>query len=116
MVDPLLAKSRSTPHVKMEITLTGHTKCVLWAVDALFGGKDAKKPLGASWLRFFGLAEDSFPRFRHHLRVAAAAHDWGKANDGFQNMVENTGEQVVRHEHLSGLLLAYLFDDSSTVA
>jgi CRISPR-associated endonuclease/helicase Cas3 len=113
---PLLAKSKSRPQIDMEITLTGHTKCVLWATDALFGGKDSPKPLAKSWLRFFGLAVEDFPRFRHHLRVAAAAHDWGKANDGFQNMVEKTGEQVVRHEHLSGLLLADLLVDASTIA
>jgi CRISPR-associated endonuclease Cas3-HD len=105
MVAPLLAKSKSGPQIDMEITLTGHTKCVLWAIDALFGGKDSPTPLAKSWLRFFGLTEEDFPRFRHHLRVAAAAHDWGKANDGFQNMVKKEGEQVVRHEHLSGLLL-----------
>ena len=116
MVAPLLAKSKSRPQIDMEITLTGHTKCVLWAIDALFGGKDSPTLLAKSWLRFFGLAEEDFPRFRRHLRVAAAAHDWGKANDGFQNMVEKTGEQVVRHEHLSGLLLADMIADEAVSA
>ena len=48
-----------------------------------------------------------------HLRVSAAAHDWGKANNGFQDAVTKQGDQVVRHEHLSGLLLADLIADGS---
>jgi len=105
--DPLLAKSRSTRDLGFlpEITLIGHTSCVLAAVDALFG-MDSPTRLGRSWLRFFGLPDEDFNRFRRHLRVAAAAHDWGKANDGFQDAVEKRDDQVVRHEHLSGLLLA----------
>ena len=72
--------------------------------------------LGRSWLRFFGLDEADFGRFRRHLRVAAAAHDWGKANDGFQDAVTEGGEQVVRHEHLSGLLLAEMLADDKARA
>ena len=46
-----------------------------------------------------------FALFLRYLRIAAAAHDWGKANDGFQAAVQKSGDQVIRHEHLSGLLL-----------
>lgn len=109
----LLAKSRPKAGgvAPPEMLLVGHTACVLRAADALFGSDRGPTPLGRSWLRFFGLAEAEFARFRRHLRVAAAAHDWGKANDGFQSMVGEGGEQVVRHEHLSGFLLADLFAD-----
>jgi len=108
--DPLLAKSGRT--IVPEITLVGHTRCVLLAVEALFGTADRPTRLARSWLAFFGLGPDDFPRFLRHLRVAAAAHDWGKANDGFQGAVGNdavTGgplTQAIRHEHLSGLLLS----------
>ncbi len=117
MSDRLLAKSRSRQEsgFRPEITLIGHTACVLSAIDALFG-MESPTQLAQSWLRFFGLLDGDFGRFRHHLRVAAAAHDWGKANDGFQNMVKKEGEQVVRHEHLSGLLLADLIADPSILA
>jgi len=114
MSDSLLAKSRprGDPGTPPEITLTGHTSCVLKAVEALFGAEGSPTRLGRSWLRFFGLKEEDFGRFLRHLRIAAAAHDWGKANDGFQDAVTDRGEQVVRHEHLSGLILAEVLADS----
>src|SRR5262249_26527562 len=41
-----------------------------------------------------------------NLCAAAGCHDWGKANDGFQALVHGgKGEQVIRHEHLSALML-----------
>ena len=116
MLGSLLAKSKSGPAVAPEITLTGHTACVLRAADALFGREDAPTNLARSWLQFFGLWTADFGRFRRHLRVAAAAHDWGKANDGFQDAVSEGAEQVVRHEHLSGLLLAELYSDERVLA
>jgi CRISPR-associated endonuclease/helicase Cas3 len=88
---------------------------VLNAVTALFGQPDAPTRLAESWLRFFGLARGDFPRFLRHLRVAAAAHDWGKANQAFQDAVKGQGEQVIRHEHLSGLLLAEWIADRSVL-
>jgi len=118
MTDQLLAKSKPKHEsvIRDEITLIGHTKCVLTAADALFGAESTPTRLGRSWLRFFSLDEDDFDRFRRHLRVAAAAHDWGKANNGFQDAVTDGGEQVVRHEHLSGLLLAEVFADAKARA
>ena len=83
MKDPLLAKSWAEPNAApLPRTLVGHTACVLSAVTALFGQPDAPTRLAESWLRFFGLARSEFPRFLRHLRVAAAGHDWGKANRG----------------------------------
>ena len=38
--------------------------------------------------------------------ASAGCHDLGKANDGFQKAVRNKGDQSIRHEHLSGLLLS----------
>jgi CRISPR-associated endonuclease/helicase Cas3 len=106
MHDTLLAKSKSGPNIVPEITLTGHTDCVLRAVDALFLQEGAPTRLAGSWLQFFGLGVTDFGRFHSHLRVAAAFHDVGKANDGFQDKVLTGGPQLIRHEHLSGLLMA----------
>ena len=106
MIHQLMAKSGE---VRAETTLVGHTRCVLDAVDALFANAEGgSSRLGRSWLRFFGLDDETFPRFRKHLRVAAAAHDWGKANDGFQGVVTSKPgvQQFIRHEILSALMLA----------
>ncbi len=118
MKDPLLAKSWKGPvaEAPFAITLVGHTACVLRAVAALFGHGKCPTRLAKSWLRFFGLAEADFPRFLRHLRVAAAVHDWGKANLAFQDAVTKKEEQVIRHEHLSGFLLADLIADKEVLA
>jgi CRISPR-associated endonuclease/helicase Cas3 len=58
--------------------------------------------------------------FARCLRSAGALHDWGKANDGFQAMVTGGPPDVMRHEHLSGLLMglpgmdAWLRSESQT--
>lgn len=96
----LLAKSPES-----EKTLVEHTQDVLQSAKSLFGDEGPTR-LGRAWLRFFGIAEDRWPVFSRLLRVSAAAHDWGKANDGFQSMVRREGVQAVWHEHLSALLLA----------
>jgi CRISPR-associated endonuclease/helicase Cas3 len=103
MTERLLAKSGKP--IRPERTLTGHTAAVLRAVEALFIANGGPSRLALSWLRFFCLAAGDFARFLRHLRIAAVTHDLGKANDGFQAAVHQCGEQVVRHEHLSGLLL-----------
>ena len=108
-VTSLFAKSARTESTAK--TLPEHTDDVLRAVYALFGQERSPTRLAKSWLRFFGLSEEDFSRILRHLRVGAAAHDWGKANDGFQDAVNHGGEQVIRHEHLSGLLLAELIAD-----
>ena len=109
--EPLLAKARPKSQAipADEITLVGDTSCVLAAAAALFGGS-TPSVLGRAWLRFFDLTPADFSRFRHHLRAAAAAHDWGKANSGFQAAVTQRADQVIRHEHLSALMLVEIFD------
>ncbi|MEJ7595319.1 MAG: CRISPR-associated helicase Cas3', partial [Planctomycetaceae bacterium] len=57
------------------------------------------------WLRFFRIP-DCWPRFHRNLIAACALHDWGKANDSFQKALIGAGEQAIRHEHLSALLIA----------
>lgn len=111
---PLLAKSLKPGYPCK--TLLGHTQDVLNALAALFGRYDQPTRLGKAWMRFFGLPQADFDRFLRHLRVAGALHDWGKANDGFQGAVTKGDEQAVRHEHLSGLLLADLITDKAILA
>lgn len=61
---------------------------------------------GNAWLRFFRL--EGAERFLLHLRIAALFHDIGKANEDFYQMVSGKGrrrEQLLRHEHISALVL-----------
>jgi CRISPR-associated endonuclease/helicase Cas3 len=99
----LLAKST---HQGPPLTLVQHTIDVMDAAEWLFGVRGEPTRLGQAWLRFFRIAKDHFPVFHINLLASAAFHDWGKANDGMQNLLLGQGKQVIRHEHLSGLLLA----------
>lgn len=88
------------------VTLEAHTQSVLEAVRAMFGRADSPTRLARHWLRFFRLPDNAFTAFYWNTWLAAAFHDIGKANDGFQSAVTHHGEQLIRHEHLSGLLLS----------
>jgi CRISPR-associated endonuclease/helicase Cas3 len=87
------------------ITLSSHTGHVLRATTQMFGDHGHPKRLVHRWLRFFRLEATDFDVFFSNLWLAAACHDLGKANDGFQAMLDHTAQQSIRHEHLSGLLL-----------
>ena len=101
--NPLLAKS--TAPGGREITVAGHTRDVMDAAAALFGEPGDPTPLAAEWCRFFGLADpDGFLR---NARAAAFCHDWGKANDGFQRMLARRGDQLLRHEQVSAILMCW---------
>jgi CRISPR-associated endonuclease/helicase Cas3 len=84
------------------LSLLQHTLDVLGAAEFLF---DQKGRLLESWLRFFKLQRDESERFWRILKVAILFHDWGKANRGFQGLLVGEGDQLIRHEHLSALLL-----------
>jgi CRISPR-associated endonuclease/helicase Cas3 len=57
-----------------------------------------------AWCRFFRIEEQE--RFLLHLRLAALFHDIGKANEDFYQMVSGKGKgQLLRHEHISALVL-----------
>lgn len=101
--DKLLAKS---PLAGREITLLEHTKHVIESAQALFGTAMRPTRLGRCWLRFFNLDDEAWPVFHANLLAACALHDWGKANDGFQDEVRGKRDsQAIRHEHLSALLI-----------
>ncbi len=103
-MNELLAKSSHGD--RPPITLLQHTIDVMNAAEWLFGRPAAPTRLGSTWLCFFKIPEERYPVFHVNLIAAAGFHDWGKANDGFQKMLRREGEDVIRHEHLGGLLLA----------
>ncbi|MFM8275016.1 MAG: CRISPR-associated helicase Cas3' [Gemmata sp.] len=104
-MDDLLAKSLrgNDPPV----TLLKHTCDVMDAAEALFGNSQGPTRLGKCWLRFFRIPEVPWEKFHGNLLAACGLHDWGKANDGFQNAVRKQGQQAIRHEHFSALLVAH---------
>ncbi|MBC7821616.1 MAG: CRISPR-associated endonuclease Cas3'', partial [Planctomycetaceae bacterium] len=101
-MESLFAKS------KPRLTLVAHTDDVWRAFVSLFGTQAQPTPLGECWRRFFGLKD--FGLFWRCTEAAAVFHDWGKANESFQTAVSPANEykwcQTIRHEHLSGLMLA----------
>jgi len=63
---------------------------------------------GQNWCRFFQIeGEANQQKFLLNLQVAALFHDIGKANEDFYAAVTSPGflPQVLRHEHLSALIL-----------
>lgn len=102
MPDRILAKSPVQGEV---VTLGAHAATVMKAAEYLFGSANKPTRLGRKWLKFFALSPDQFPRFAINLQLATLFHDLGKANDGFQAALQHRGEQPIRHEHLSALLL-----------
>src|SRR5690348_7876384 len=101
-MDTLWGKYRTTG-----ITLLRHTLDVVEAGDALFGTADRPTHLGDCWLRFFKLPGQQWERFYWNLLAGELLHDWGKANDGMQRVLTGHGEQAIRHEHFSALLIAH---------
>lgn len=104
MNTPLLAKSSVSG--KPPKTLVEHTRDVIAAASFLYGNESQPTRLAREWLRFFRLESADYNRFLANTLAAAAFHDPGKANDGFQKVVTHAGDQSIRHEHLSGLLLS----------
>lgn len=109
----ILAKSPSKngSGVVTYVTLCQHTRDVVESAKALFGDKLPSR-LSKRWLSFFGIPgkRDVFHR---NLIAACLLHDWGKANDTFQNAVLRKGTQAIRHEHLSALLISLPFVQST---
>jgi CRISPR-associated endonuclease/helicase Cas3 len=103
MSEQLLAKSSVSG--KPPKNLVDHTREVIAATSFLFGKEDQPTRVARQWLRFFCVDSKEYDRFLLNTRAAAAFHDLGKANDGFQKVVTQRGEQNIRHEHLSGILL-----------
>jgi CRISPR-associated endonuclease/helicase Cas3 len=104
IIRPRVVLAKSPAHGR-EITLDEHAAAVRDAAGDLFGARQSPTRLGREWLRFFGLEPDLFDCFLINLKLAALFHDLGKANDRFQASLGHGGQQAIRHEHLSALLL-----------
>jgi CRISPR-associated endonuclease/helicase Cas3 len=106
MSDIILAKSpTSSGTQRFEETLPGHTRQVMQSFVILFGSESPTR-LARKWLRFFKLGDDAWDAFFIHGLLACGLHDIGKANSSFQALVRRKSRiQVIRHEHLSGLLM-----------
>lgn len=100
----LLAKSPVTNHPNKG--LAEHCAEVMDAFETLFGNPQAPTRLGRTWLQFFKLPRGDFSRLYANGIAACGLHDLGKANNGFQLAVRGKLDaQVLRHEHLSALIL-----------
>jgi len=100
----LFAKSRRDG---CQPTIGEHIRDVLGAFDALFGSAVSPSRTAVQWMRFFRIEKDQQRQFFVNSLLSICFHDLGKANDGFQSAVtDRKKEQVVRHEHLSAILLA----------
>lgn len=124
MFKTLLAKSLSQPETDSDQTrgaakYTGHISCVMQAADVLV------EQLGSVILQQLGLENIELTYFANTVRLGAYLHDWGKANQHFQEMVylnstdervaqykpkirkcwrSHGGRQILRHEIISGIL------------
>lgn len=98
----LLAKSVRSG--KPLLTLQQHLEDVCDAATHIFRREER---WGRNWCRFFRLgSEKAREKFLLNLRVAALLHDIGKANEDFCDALKNSNTvQLIRHEHLSALLL-----------
>ncbi|XWK89467.1 MAG: CRISPR-associated helicase Cas3' [Phormidium sp.] len=101
----LLAKNRiyreGTKQLKPGCHLVVHTIDVVHAAETIFS------VIGSDLKRFFRLTDEQMPTLQATSQLASFCHDWGKANDGFQDMVRHKRkDQVIRHEHLSALLIS----------
>jgi len=107
--ETLLAKSFDEPDGKIPTyaKLLPHLKLVEDSGKAIF------EMVGEKVLQQIGLNNEVwFSRLKRGLTVACLCHDIGKANDGFQKMIQGIPKklspklQPMRHELLSALLLA----------
>jgi CRISPR-associated endonuclease/helicase Cas3 len=103
--DYLLAKNRilrpNSTKLKAGCHLVAHTIDVVRAAESIL------EVISDDLKRFFKLTDEQIPTLWATIRLASFCHDWGKANHGFQDMVrKKRKDQVIRHEHLSALLIS----------
>jgi CRISPR-associated endonuclease/helicase Cas3 len=98
-MNPILAKS------KPPLGLVCHTQDVVNAISLMFGTATTPTRLGCQWMRFFKIQPEQTDDFYSCLPAAAAFHDWGKACDSFEDAILHDKLQIIRHEHLSALML-----------
>jgi CRISPR-associated endonuclease/helicase Cas3 len=60
--------------------------------------------------RIFLCSKEDVSHWAHAVRLSAWVHDWGKANDNFQEMLQHGVEQGVRHELITWAVMDELDD------
>ena len=96
----LLAKSLPTDKDDINMHLISHLKYTYWAAKSIW------ENVGGPLLEAIGVDPSQNGRFKRILLLAAAAHDLGKANSLFQNVVRGKNvRQSIRHEWLLYILL-----------
>ncbi|MCA6522298.1 MAG: CRISPR-associated helicase Cas3' [Pseudanabaena sp. M135S2SP2A07QC] len=94
-------KRQDSTKIKAGCHLIAHTIDVVRAAESIL------EIISADLKRFFQLTDEQIPILWATVRLAAFCHDWGKANNGFQDMVrKKRKDQVIRHEHLSALMIS----------
>jgi len=89
-----------------EETLLGHSLTAAQSFQAMFGSSNHPTRLACCWQRFFKLPPNYWNKFYESGLVACAFHDGGKGTEIFMDILrKKRKDQVIRHEHLSGLLL-----------
>ena len=104
----LLAKRADRPSAPDRgATLLGHEQNVVRTFREIYGSEGSPTRLAIKWFEFFRLEQpQNVASFLRNGNAACARHDVGKANSGFQEAVRGQpNAQVIRHEHLSGLIL-----------
>lgn len=98
----LPAKSKR-PGEAQALSLQQHLQETEKAAHLLFS--DGHR-FGLNFRRFFRIADADHERFLWHVCLASLLHDLGKANEDFIAAVNGSGKtQLLRHEHLSALIL-----------
>lgn len=102
---------------KMPVKLLAKSKCqerTLTLEEHLLDTENAAQRIfradgrwSKNWCRLFGIDKKESKNYLLNLRVASLFHDIGKANEDFYIAVTKPGfiVQVLRHEHLSALVL-----------
>ena len=103
----ILAKScKDYEKPRFEETLLGHTVKVVESFECIFGTYQKPSVFAGNYFRFFKLSDEQINIFYINSLISCIFHDIGKSNTDFQEMVRNPRKnQIIRHEHLSGLLL-----------
>src|SRR5438093_809320 len=102
---PEVLLAKSLKRGREELSLEKHLRDTEQAAVEIFR-PDGR--WGRNWCHFFKLdSAEAQKRFLLNLRVAALFHDIGKANEDFYRAVTTPQPvpQMLRHEHLSALLL-----------
>lgn len=97
----LPAKSQRSGELRA-LSLEQHLLDTEGAAALLF---DESHRFGQNYCRFFKLAKEEQRKFLLHVRIGGLLHDLGKANEDFVRLVTRGGQQTLRHEHLSALIL-----------